>query len=272
MGQEIPSSQAFLLTATLAGYYLSGLYGSLITYRIFLSPIRMFPGPFWAKISNVTFSAQLRKGDYPKDFKRSIKNTGILSVSDHQIFLLFIRRLLMPSTGVIPDVSKPTGTISPYRWYRCRPPVNAQNMTKGAAFGVEHFMVPCYAAMRVGLQSIRTSLSSTLKTSKGEKSILPIYSSCIALMLWAMLHLELPSRFCRTTNNIGLLSCCTEVWCRSASCFQHGFLEFYLQSLAPREIGSRSRITVVRGWKKEWMWENRHSTISLIQNADFSHN
>ena len=183
MGQEIPSSQAFLLTATLAGYYLSGLYGSLITYRIFLSPIRMFPGPFWAKISNVTFSAQLRKGDYPKDFKRSIKNTGILSVSDHQIFLLFIRRLLMPSTGVIPDVSKPTGTISPYRWYRCRPPVNAQNMTKGAAFGVEHFMVPCYAAMRVGLQSIRTSLSSTLKTSKGEKSILPIYSSCIALML-----------------------------------------------------------------------------------------
>ena len=66
MGQDIPSSQAFLLTATLAGYYLSGLYGSLITYRIFLSPLRIFPGPFWAKISNVTFSAQLRKGDYPK--------------------------------------------------------------------------------------------------------------------------------------------------------------------------------------------------------------
>lgn len=58
-----PLVKAFLTTTTLAGYYLTGLYGSLIIGRIFFSPLRHFPGPFRAKISSLGFSVKLRKGD-----------------------------------------------------------------------------------------------------------------------------------------------------------------------------------------------------------------
>ena len=60
------SKQSFLGTTTFAGYYFAGLYGSLIAYRLFFSPLTGFPGPFWAKISSLTCSTQLWKGDYPK--------------------------------------------------------------------------------------------------------------------------------------------------------------------------------------------------------------
>ena len=58
-----PLVQALLITTTLAGCYLSGLYGSLIICRIFFSPLKRFPGPFWAKISSLSFSIQSRKGN-----------------------------------------------------------------------------------------------------------------------------------------------------------------------------------------------------------------
>lgn len=63
VGTGEPSGQALLTTATLAGYYLAGLYGSLIIGRTFLSPLKRFPGPFLAKISSLYFSIQSRRGD-----------------------------------------------------------------------------------------------------------------------------------------------------------------------------------------------------------------
>ena len=61
-----PLAQALLTIITLAGCYLTGLYGSLIIHRIFFSPLKHFPGPFWAKVSSLGFSVQVRKGDSHK--------------------------------------------------------------------------------------------------------------------------------------------------------------------------------------------------------------
>ena len=58
-----PLGQALLITITLAGYYLAGLYGTLIICRIFFSPLRHFPGPPWAKLSSLGFSIHVRKGN-----------------------------------------------------------------------------------------------------------------------------------------------------------------------------------------------------------------
>lgn len=58
-----PLDQALLITTTLAAYYLTGLYGSLIICRIFFGSLKRFPGPFWARISTLSFSIQVRKGD-----------------------------------------------------------------------------------------------------------------------------------------------------------------------------------------------------------------
>ena len=42
--------------------YLIGLFGSLLLYRIFLSPLKKFPGPWLAKVSAFNFSFQAQNG------------------------------------------------------------------------------------------------------------------------------------------------------------------------------------------------------------------
>lgn len=54
---------AFLNVWLLATCYISGLYLSLLSYRIIFSPLKEFPGPFGARISNLWFSTTLRKHD-----------------------------------------------------------------------------------------------------------------------------------------------------------------------------------------------------------------
>ena len=50
--------------------YVAGIYASLLVYRTVFSPLRGFPGPFGAKISNFWFSLQLTSQDaYKKVFK-----------------------------------------------------------------------------------------------------------------------------------------------------------------------------------------------------------
>ena len=57
------SRQAFFTTTALAEYYLTGLYGSLVIFRIFVSPLKYFPGPFWSKLSSLSLSVRSRRGN-----------------------------------------------------------------------------------------------------------------------------------------------------------------------------------------------------------------
>ena len=56
-------SQAFRAASKLSLFYLSGVYLSLSTYRLFFHPLRHFPGPFGARISAFWLSWRIRKSD-----------------------------------------------------------------------------------------------------------------------------------------------------------------------------------------------------------------
>lgn len=58
--------QALLTILTLAIHYLIGIYGSLLVYRIFFSPLRHFPGPWLAKVSALNFAFQVRNSNANK--------------------------------------------------------------------------------------------------------------------------------------------------------------------------------------------------------------
>lgn len=58
-----PIGQACAEVFSLVVCYLVGLYTSLLAYRVFLSPLNRFPGPFGARISSLWWSAQLTEHD-----------------------------------------------------------------------------------------------------------------------------------------------------------------------------------------------------------------
>ena len=62
-GAGMSSRQAFVIVDTFTSLYLVGIYGSLVIYRIFFSPLKGFPGPFLSKITNLNFSARLKNSD-----------------------------------------------------------------------------------------------------------------------------------------------------------------------------------------------------------------
>lgn len=55
-----PMTQAFATVATFTGFYLGGLYTSLVLYRTIFHPLNKFAGPFGARISGLWLSVQLK--------------------------------------------------------------------------------------------------------------------------------------------------------------------------------------------------------------------
>lgn len=62
--------QAFVTVATFTGFYLGGLYISLVIYRTIFHPLNKFAGPFGARISGLWLSVQVRdRTGHKKIFK-----------------------------------------------------------------------------------------------------------------------------------------------------------------------------------------------------------
>jgi hypothetical protein len=55
-GQDQALREATTDVTVVGGTFLTGLYTSLLVYRVFLSPLNRFPGPFGARISNFWLS------------------------------------------------------------------------------------------------------------------------------------------------------------------------------------------------------------------------
>ncbi|KAI9931174.1 hypothetical protein MW887_010833 [Aspergillus wentii] len=53
-------------TSTLSAYYLTGLFSSLLIYRVLFHPLRKFPGPFFARTSALWFASKLSARDAHK--------------------------------------------------------------------------------------------------------------------------------------------------------------------------------------------------------------
>ena len=60
---DTPPREAHSVLSPFALLFLSGLYGSLCTYRLVFHPLRSFPGPLSFKLSSLAFSFRLYRLD-----------------------------------------------------------------------------------------------------------------------------------------------------------------------------------------------------------------
>ena len=57
----LPWRESFILTSSITGYFLAGLYASLVVYRLFFNPLNAFPGPFLARLTMFDIVARSAK-------------------------------------------------------------------------------------------------------------------------------------------------------------------------------------------------------------------
>lgn len=61
-------NESLNLSSSIFGYFLAGLYGSLIIYRLFFNPLNKFPGPYFARLSLFDLVFRCTKFDTNKRF------------------------------------------------------------------------------------------------------------------------------------------------------------------------------------------------------------
>jgi hypothetical protein len=65
---ERSMKESLNLSNSIFWYFLGGLYGSLIIYRLFFNPLNRFPGPYFARLSTFDLVFRLSKFDANKRF------------------------------------------------------------------------------------------------------------------------------------------------------------------------------------------------------------
>jgi len=79
-------ADALFSTSTVAAAFLTGVYGSLLVYRIFFNPLNRFPGPWQAKLSSLYMSTQLGNSDeYYKLHAMHQKYGRIVRIGSHDL-------------------------------------------------------------------------------------------------------------------------------------------------------------------------------------------
>ncbi|KAI4101554.1 MAG: hypothetical protein L6R37_004880 [Teloschistes peruensis] len=123
VGAGYSLDQAFFLTTRYGGSFFAGLYGSLLAYRSVFSPLNRFPGPWSAKFSTLSLSAQVWRGD---------AHTRILRL--HQQFGDFVRVGSSDLSIIHPQaVSAIYGRGSPCMkaaWYEMAAPLVSMQSTR----------------------------------------------------------------------------------------------------------------------------------------------
>lgn len=88
-GYGFSLGEAFGSTLTILSCILGGLYTSIAIYRLFLNPLNVFPGPFWVRLGNVAWSAQLTNFDaYYKLKELHDKHGDFVRIGSHDLSII----------------------------------------------------------------------------------------------------------------------------------------------------------------------------------------
>jgi hypothetical protein len=88
-GYGFPFGQAVTSSFSLVSTVLGGIYSSLAVYRLFLNPLNRFPGPYWTRLGNIAWSAQLGKADgYQKLKALHDKHGDIVRIGSHDLSIV----------------------------------------------------------------------------------------------------------------------------------------------------------------------------------------
>lgn len=119
-------SNAMGTTASTAGFFLAGVYGSLMVYRLFLNPLNRFPGPYAARISTLWFSTQLTNSDAYYKLQALHKKYGrVVRIGSNDLSII--------DPDAMELVYGPGSKVTKSDWYDSSIPLTSMHTTRDKA-------------------------------------------------------------------------------------------------------------------------------------------